>query len=275
MKWTEEEINIILNNYSKDGINIKGINKTKIAIQHKASRLGIKVKDEYLSKNKSLSHKGKPQSKLCLVRATNFRNPDKYSSYLLGLLWGDGYLNNKSQNYRICIESISSDLKEIEHIFNSTGKWGFRERFRKNRQPQTSRICSNLDLYTYLKENNYEDKATKNSIIQNEIDKNLVHYWWRGYFDADGCIYFNIKNKCTQLSFSSSYEQDWTFVEELFSYLNITWTIKRIIKPNNNKYSMIRTTNKSYCIKFLNYIYQDEIFGFSRKYNKYKELLTC
>lgn len=217
------------------------------------------------------------KTSLCNVSCDIFKKPNIYSSYILGLLWGDGYLYECKRYRRISIESIESDLSEVQNIFIKTGKWTVNKRIRKNRKPQMSFSTSNKELYEYLSKYNYINKSELNSTIINYLSKDLLPYWWRGYFDADGCFYTHYKNKTHQLHFSSSYNQDWTFAENLFKELNCSYYIVRREQLKNgkiNKSSKIQTSKKLDCKKILDYIYCGEIFGFSRKYNHYIEFIN-
>lgn len=190
------------------------------------------------------------------------------SSYVLGLIWGDGYLNNKSQHYRISLEMVHEDLCQLNNIFNTTGRWSESRRSRINRKPQLTYMTSNKTLYFYLKDNNYEIKSGALPIILNNIPENLHNYWWRGYSDADGCFYINKKNHLKHFCLSSTYEQDWSLAEQLMKFLNIKYAISRRIQ-GKNKYSIIRISNRKDVIKYGDYIYSGESFGLDRKFQKF------
>lgn len=270
--WTEDEIEILKKDYSILGTDIK-VNHTKNSIQYKANKLGLKVNKDITSKRMSNSALGKPKTNLCGVDYKLFMNPSPEIAYLLGLFWGDGYLfNNKTKG--IVIESLTEDLINLEYIFNMTGKWSKSKRTRKNRTKECTILrTNNLNLYNYLCEYNYNKKSFISSSIQNSLKEDLEKYWWRGYFDADGCMYINYKRNTFVLSFASSYEQDWTFVENLFKKLNCKYSIVRKIKKIGGKYSTISVFKRESCIDILKYIYDGKIFGLSRKYKKFKDAL--
>ena len=233
MFWTQGEIEILKEGYFDNGSDLP-IGKTKKQIITKANKLGLKVSKKCKSKKQSINASiSKPT--MCNVDAKKFINPDKYASYLLGLLWGDGYLNNISQSYKISIECISSDLNQILNIFNKTGRWTRTIRQRPNRKEILILQTSNKNLYEYLHTLNYVNKSHLNSTIVESLNEEILPYWWRGYFDADGCFYAHMQNNCHQLSLSSSFEQDWTFAENLFKKLEIKYTIKRRKQLQNKK----------------------------------------
>lgn len=199
----------------------------------------------------------------------NCQTPE--SAYILGFIWGDGYILkdiNKSI-FKLSIECVEEDLKTIEEVFNKAGKWTRATRTRINRKPSLLLTVSNKKLIEYLESKNYLIKSGANAIILDDIEYDLQKYWWRGYLDADGCIYYN-KNLCSkQLCFTSTYDQDWTFCENSFKNLNIKYTIRRTKElRSKSKSSKVRVSTLDIC-KLCEYIYSGESFGFKRKYDKY------
>jgi hypothetical protein len=78
------------------------------------------------------------------------------------------------------------------------------------------------------------------------------------------------------MSISSSYNQDWIYVETLFNELNIKYSIKKI-KREKSSYSIIRITNKKGIKNFGDYIYENyeiDKIGLSRKYEKYQQIIN-
>lgn len=211
------------------------------------------------------------------VEANIFKNPETPEcSYILGLLWADGYIRNSGKSKYVSLEIIKDDALIVYPIFMKTGKWYFDTRKRLNKKPTGRFICSNGRLFDFLKDMAYYAKSTDSpDKILSIIPETLNPYWWRGYFDGDGCFYN--KNHASQLSFSSCYEQKWDFVNNLSNNIGITFSIKqRTHKSKSGKISrssLARTTNKNNVNKFFQYIYNPNLekFGFSRKYNKSRD----
>jgi len=207
----------------------------------------------------------------CHVKAVKFLNPSKESAYIMGLLWADGHLNNKSQRHRIEIEAVWDDLVCLKKLFKG---WTIKTRSRINRKKQMTYITCNKVLYHFLKSMDYTDKNYKSAdkIISYLKQKNndLLRFWLLGYLDGDGCVYFNKKRNLRQISFSSGFNQDWNFLSIILNNLNINFKIyKNHLKKSNSKYSCLRFCGKNNCIKFLNYLYpQGFEFGLKRKYCK-------
>jgi hypothetical protein len=213
------------------------------------------------------------------IHFINVNNPE--IAYLLGLLWGDGYLEQGPRNYRISIQGMKTDFEPLKQIFFRNASWRYYLKYLKNRKVQSMYRLSCKELFIYLAENGYQSKSNLSACkILSTIPKNLLNYWFRGLVDADGCFYINKKWKTTQFSCSSAINQDWTYFMKLFDKLNINYAIKKQIVQKVNKThssSMIRICSTPNIIKFGNYIYQNypkDKIGFERKYNKFQEIVN-
>lgn len=285
-RFTNQEVEFILKNYPSNGIQycVDVLNKPFKKIKNKISKLrkshGLKLTPELYKKSISNGHPPKKNEQYA-VNPNNFLEIKKKEvSYLLGLIWADGYVYKGKNQNKIEVSMVSEDLEKIKDIFYDTGKWISYYRYRgNNRKPIMCISTTNKILCSFLIENDYVSKGTSSADkIISKIPSDLKHYWFRGIVDGDGCFYINKKNKCYQFSIASSFEQDWTFVENIFKELNINYSIKRRTQLRNNKInksSVIRITNKNDIIKFGNYIYngysQDKM-GLNRKYEKYLEI---
>jgi hypothetical protein len=211
----------------------------------------------------------------------------KEVAYVLGFLWADGYLN-RNHPYLIGLEIVRDDWDTISPVFEATGSWCVSRRKRKNRRPQVIAKISNKKIAIFLRECGYGEKNKKSACdILKKIPDHLKHYWWRGFFDGDGCFYFRkycrIRNGKTsneticQMSLAGGLEQDWTFARNLMSFLGIRYKIQRNYQKDGRRKgtsSCIRITNKDGIKKFGKYIYKDfDEIGLKRKYDKWK--LVC
>ncbi len=197
----------------------------------------------------------------------------KESSYLLGFIWGDGYISTTGRNNVIRIECVSEDINILKPVFEKTGNWNYyvRKRIEKKREVTTA-LTSNKELVHFLIQNDYENKSIKTpQKIWNLIPNNLKKYFILGWIDADGCFYWNEKHKLRQFYISGSFEQDWSVFENLLNILDVKY---RIIRVNGKtRYSHIRVTGKININKIGNYIYND-LIPFQRKYDKYRLIIN-
>lgn len=201
------------------------------------------------------------------------KNITKESAYLLGFIWGDGYISNSGTNKQIRIECVSEDINQLKEIMKKTGIWCFNCRKRINKKREvTIASASNKELVEYLIENDYKNKSIVSpEKIWNLIPDKFKKYFILGWIDADGCFYWNEKYKLRQFYISGSYEQNWIVFENLLKSLNVEYKIIRI--SNKTKYSHIRVTGKLNINKIGNYIYND-VIPFQRKYEKYKLIIN-
>lgn len=193
---------------------------------------------------------------------TNF---NEYSSYILGLIWADGYLN-KSSTFISC-EILQSSFDDISNILNETGGWLTYYRTRPNRKPIVAFMCFSKIMYDFLINCDFTNKSilSPTKILQ-LIPLKLHKYFFMGWIDGDGNFYH--KNSTKQFGLSGSYQQDWSSFENLCNQLDIKYSIQRLERENKYKHSTIRITNKSSLIKLHNYLYLDNKFiGLKYKFN--------
>jgi hypothetical protein len=188
--------------------------------------------------------------------------------YILGLLWADGYVDKKSN--RVSIECVKDDIDYFFPIFKTTGNFNLTERQRPNRRIQGTISKSSLELSTFLKENDYDSKSllSPNKIL-NKIPKNLIHYFYLGWSDGDGCFYYSKTKKIIQFIISGSYDQDWGSLITICNELKIQYRIDRFITKKNHKYSRFLINKNEDILIFGKFIYENTLIGLPRKKEKY------
>ena len=204
-----------------------------------------------------------------------FENPTPKSAYFMGFFWGDGYFNNKYNG--LGMEIVKNDYDCLELIFSSVGNWSTYYRSRENRQDQATIFASSKFLQTLFTKLNYKNKSNGSHRLAIEyIPENLQHYWLRGYFDADGCIYINKKNHTRQFTWCSKYEQDWDFLVSFLARHNISANIIRRIQKSS-QHSVIRGVGWQNCLYLYKFLYPNYIYdniGLKRKYDKLSLLIS-
>lgn len=188
--------------------------------------------------------------------------------YILGLLWADGYVDKKSN--RVSIECVKDDIDYFFPIFKTTGNFNLTERQRPNRRIQGTISKSSLELSTFLKENDYDSKSllSPNKIL-NKIPKNLIHYFYLGWSDGDGCFYYSKTKKIIQFIISGAYDQDWGSLITICNELKIQYRIDRFITKKNHKYSRFLINKNEDILIFGKFIYENTLIGLPRKKEKY------
>lgn len=195
------------------------------------------------------------------------------SIYLLGFLWGDGYLYKKRNSIRMKI--ISEDMKQIQNVVDATGNWNFYHYLPKNRKAQTEIQITNKRLFNFLEQKLYLTKSTSShEFIINHIPQNLQYLWFRGYFDADGCIYSDKTSSCIQSSISSTYGQNWEYISKYLLAKNIQNSF-HVRCNSKSKSSLLRIIGKNNNYRLFNFLYpkmQYDGIGLLRKFNKFNSI---
>lgn len=263
-KWKKEEVDYIIKNYPEFGYsycaNNLNININKV--KSKVTKMKLKLKD-----------------KTDISVFENIRS--KEVSYILGLLWADGNINNVGNNYEVKIESNKDDMKEIRDVIMMTGNWNEYHRDGRNRNETKCKdsVCYKIGfkkLYNIFENYGFDDKSFRSpSILLSSIPNDIRHYFYRGLSDGDGCFYINKKNYNYQYIISSTYEQEWLHMIDLCEKLKINnYSIKRY-RGKKGCYSQFKITNKIDIKKIGNYIYYDRYkdnIGLRRKYEKFMQI---
>lgn len=202
---------------------------------------------------------------------------NKYNIYLLGLLWADGHVDIKRKSIvYICSQK---DFIQNKHIFIKFGIKNFYTRYNKCNGktcgPYMSWTVFDNNVLNFLIENDYHIKSTGISPekILSIIPEELHHYWFRGYFDGDGCPFF-ATNKYgrkfyASLSFCSSSNQNWNFLKKIMDKLGISSMNIRINTRKNGKNSTATFSTYRKICKFFHFLYPEykyDNIGFKRKF---------
>lgn len=209
----------------------------------------------------------KNKNNVSLDFLVDFFNP--MNAYILGYLWADGSLYSKTN-------TVSMEIKSEDFFFedflikNGISTIYIRNRKRKENSKKTSSFKSfqitGKKIYNFLREFDYETKSLTGDArkILSKIPDHLKHYWWRGYFDGDGCVFFSSKQNV--LNFSGNIQQPWDFINELFLKLEIQGKTREKKYPQGNSSEI----NVKYCEgiqKFFKFIYPNGFdFGLKRKF---------
>lgn len=193
-------------------------------------------------------------------------------AYFLGFLWADGWVNKYSTN----IEIKRSDYEQLENVFEFISDVPAKHTFPKGPGKEQSSIClCRKTISDFLIKNGYKNKSIISpKLILKKIPIKWHNYFWRGYFDGDGCLC--IKNR-TCVTFWGSINQDWSEIINLYKKLNIKYyDIRKYIRKNGkHKSSCIEIRHISEVLKLCEYMYKNyetDNIGLKRKFNIY---LNC
>lgn len=200
---------------------------------------------------------------------------DKNFTYFLGFLWSDGFI----ERYRTILEIVEDDALEILENIKSIDFLNIctMRRARENRRPQMSIYFCDSMFYDNYQSKYFNDKSFRSPCdLIHDIPSELVRYFYLGLIDGDGSFYFNKKNGIRQFVITSTYEQDWSYVENLFISLNITqYEIRRVVNKKGNRSSLIRIKKYDEILSLYNYLYPNGYeIGLSRKYHKCSDIIN-
>jgi hypothetical protein len=240
-----------------------------------ANILNLTVNQVYGKLSKYKIRKNKPKKTEWFN--VEFKNLSDEEIYVLGFLWADGYLTCKNRAFGI--EIRTDDYEDICSIVKLTGNWGtfIRQPSKKNgvtRKSRTIVTISNVDICNKLKSLDFDKKSYINpNKILDIIPEHKRYLFFRGYFDGDGCFYTTKKVK--QFAISSTYDQNWEHMMNLFNNIEIdSYKIVQKTSKLNHKHSIIRISSFKNVKKLSNYIYQNRLdIGLKRKYDKVKDLI--
>lgn len=228
-------------------------------------------------KLKSKLQQNKKNANIELIKNLN----DPEIIYILGFLWADGYMMFRNGKFgkiysAVKLQIIKTDYDNIAHNLKKFGNASIYFGQRDKYKPYASWHILSSEFAHFLNSFDYNNKSLSSpEKIINAIPENMRYYWWRGYFDGDGCITVS-KNKRPRISISGNYEYNWNFCTKFFPHLQ--WTINKRISKKNHKHSLV-TLNTKDTIDFLNYIYHNKDvektkIGLDRKYEKYLQSKT-
>ena len=194
-----------------------------------------------------------------------FDNIDtEHKAYWLGLLYADGYNNEKAYQIELCLktsdrillESFKQDIKSVydirDRIVTLDGK-----QFSSSRFTLYSKYLSRI-----LSEKGCIQCKSLSLTFPSEkiVPKYLQHHFMRGYFDGDGCI---SGNKFMVLGTQE-------FVEKYVSILRNNTNISEAggYYPNGKAIEWQHASKRD-LIKIYNYLYQNATIYLKRKHDRF------
>lgn len=258
--YNEIEIKLLREHYPIGGTDRvqKFINRSSDSIRHKAKSLLIKVNDDF---------------KLSKINLDDLIDPvTPQSAYVLGILWGDGTLhwNKLQRSYRISLTLIEDDFNDINELF---ARFHF-SRIKKRKASWRQCICATIchkKFAQFLKDHDFltKSKSSPTKILE-VIPNQNKHYFFRGWFDADGSNNEIKKGKYT-ITISGSFGQDWESLEQICEKLNVKYKIYRM-KWKTSKYSAFSVCGYNNIMRFFTYLYNGVSMGMSRKFKNFSNI---
>ena len=266
--WITDEIEFLKQNYAEYGgaYCASKLNVPRRLVTSKVQSLGLKVSPErkYGKNTKDIS---------------NFLIINKpETAYVLGFLWADGHITNPNnrQHHTITMKIRATDADDIMSTMMNVYEWNVYYSQKKN--PSWSPVkdfnTGHKALHEILVSLDYHKKSggSANKVLS-AIPNELRQFWWRGYFDGDGCLYQG--KTSNHLSFTAPIGQNWDFCVDLLEILGITQYQIKPYKGKKSKRSVVRIYSWKQCKTFLDYVYESrQEIGLRRKYIKYLALIS-
>ena len=200
------------------------------------------------------------------------------SAYFLGLMCADG--NNfvsKRDDYQIAIALQTMDLHILE-TFKQNLCPNQIIKFKKRRKPHHHdqfklKIDSKIISRQLTKLGCIPAKSLK--LKMPKIPEYLFHHFVRGYFDGDGSIYFNAKQRKSHIydAYTWKITSSFDFCKSVKIKLDYIHGIKLYLKKSNNGITTSITINGNHqVIKLMEWMYRGANIYLYRKYNRFLHL---
>ncbi len=210
-------------------------------------------------------------------------------AYFLGYFWADGHIHhyrNEKRNltyHRVAIEVEKADGEHLKRVAETFGRWPTVERQRKrygvDMKPVLGLVINNEPVYRFLYDHGYDDKSMISpGLILAKIPDHLKPAFWLGFFDGDGSISSRRKSdrhaSVYNVQLCGAYEQDWSATESLYKSLGIRYTIRRDLRPNGQKRSIVLIQNQPGIHALYDYVRPFGHLGLPRKQDRFKQFVV-
>lgn len=192
-------------------------------------------------------------------------------AYFLGLMYADGYNDEKNHRLVISLQERDGDILETFRAkIEYGGKLGFIPANNKTymRQNQYSLSIRSHEISKDLKNLGCWQKKslTLKFPTEKQVPSHLVHHFLRGYWDGDGCI----EKGCFRTEIVSTKDFCSSVRSLIDTILDIQTISKRANKYSKNEITYrLRSRNKLDTIKILDWLYKDASIFLKRKHNIY------
>ena len=256
----------------KSGLSMKKVSK-EVGVSASTVSNVIKRYGETPREQHQKGHsKGTTKNRKYYFNQSIFETIDtEEKAYWLGFLYADGYVGYRGL---VSLGLKESDLKHIELFRTFLGAEKINIKYYSKTKSYRINICS-VKLASDLCLLGCEQKKSKTLTFPTSeiVPDNLIHHFMRGYFDGDGSIMINKKNKlvfhlCGTNDFLNGFE------ENMLKNINRKEPNKRI---KNKEWSecveAISYAKQKDIEKIFNYLYKDATIFLERKYEKFIAVL--
>lgn len=197
-------------------------------------------------------------------------------AYWLGFIAADGSIVNNGSALEISLKQ--SDRNHLIKFANAIGET---DRMVKDRNQKcsngkyypTSRIsvCSSI-MTNHLAKHGIVQNKGFNLVFPDFLKEELLRHYLRGYFDGDGSISTNGKNRNGSPKYALNLIATESFLEDFMTWLNHLG-ISKVKLQNKNKMKVWNKVGINQIRIILSYLYDNCTIYLDRKYNYARELL--
>lgn len=235
----------------------KQLNISNQAIYERLNRIGI---------TKTINYKDiAEQNRKFYVDYSMFNPLTQIGSYYLGLLYADGSLYAKNKTPNVISLALNNKDSDIIHQFKQDIKYNGKLTPFEDAQ----RIAiSNITLAARLCQLGMKPGENYKRTIPILESKNRPHFV-RGFLDGDGSICYNKARNTMVINFAITYK---SFAKSLISLIEDEINIK-LNGPYRSKSIWVVQCSHRKARSLAKWIWNNPVRCFSRKHNKYRNLL--
>jgi hypothetical protein len=235
----------------------------KLTLKQSARKLKIGY-NKFRQYIKEYSIQVKPSRKQYFANDNAFSNWNEKMAYCLGFITGDGHIWKNRPFFTIGIHE--NDIKILEYIRDYVSPDSLVRNDPKNNKVQ---ICvHSKQIWEDLQKYNANHDKTFNLKIDFDIPEEFWGDYLRGFFDADGCIYYTQPKKSPYYTASFSCAS-----KPMLEYIKNRLGIGRLRCFREKYYEL--SFSQSNCLKLYDVMYKNEnCFKLERKYEKFLKIHT-
>lgn len=200
---------------------------------------------------------------------------NELSAYWLGFIYADGCIQRQNkygeQEFKIAISE--KDLELLEK-FKEDIKSTYPIRYDKSKEQ--TQVIQSLRSQKAVNDLKQLGCIENKSLIltfptEDQVPKEFIYHFIRGYFDGDGSITYYQKEKNHKKQFTISFVGTENFIKSLYNYFNMG----SIFKDKRKENSWYITINGNQQVKKIyELMYKDATRYMDRKYQKFQLLLN-
>lgn len=202
----------------------------------------------------------------------NIDSQDK--AYILGFLYADGYNNEKTGVVAISLQEQDKGILDKFCMALNSNNLPKLSTFNHKKNPNWSNVYRLSFHSRYLssilaKHGMIQNKSLK-IVFPEHLDSSLYSHFIRGYFDGDGCFYYNPKSRVDQINIVGTEQFCQSIMDILHDNHVITGGKVCITGHKDNGITrLIRFGGVKQTKAFLDWLYKDANLYLERKHQKY------